>query len=98
MRRAKALYSGGCESHPVCTHRTGNPRGLDWVDGVAERLVVPKMPSNVGRGKEPQAGCGKKIACGSGLAYNPVMRAENSERITGKSEGVELEWFDDVEA
>ena len=43
-------------------------------------------------------GYGKKIACGSGLAYNPVMRAENSERITGKSEGVELEWFDDVEA
>ena len=31
---------------------------------------------------------GKKIACGSGLAYNLDMRAENSERITGKSEGM----------
>lgn len=32
---------------------TGNPRGLDWLVRVAERLVVPKRRGNACGGKEP---------------------------------------------
>ena len=72
--------------------RIGQPAAGDGPagrDGLAERLVVPRMPGNAGGGKEPQfrtnaeSGKGQEI----GRPINFGKRSETADGVTCKSEG-----------
>ena len=79
---------------------TGTPRGAGRAGRVAERPAIPRKPGNAGGGKGPQVrrDAGRTKACGSGSAQDPALMAESPERVTCRSEGVELDLFDVVEA